>query len=214
MQESNVPESQFAQPILAHACAAALALAIAASLPQAAHAHELTPPPVPGEIQVPAGNRLFFEGHGVGTQNYICLPSATGFAWALFTPQAMLVNDHGRQLTTHFFSPNPAENGTVRATWQHSRDSSTVWAAVDGNPSVDPNFVAPGAIPWLRLRVMGAQEGPFWGDTLTPATFIQRVNTKGGSAPATGCAGPGDVGQKAFVPYQADYLFYTDRRNH
>ena len=36
------------------------------------------------------------------------------------------------------------------------------------------------------------------------------VNTVGGSAPATGCAKSGDVGNKAFMPYTADYFFYFD----
>jgi len=39
-------------------------------------------------------------------------------------------------------------------------------------------------------------------------TFVQRVNTEGGVAPATGCAQLADVGKKAFVPYKADYIFY------
>jgi hypothetical protein len=36
------------------------------------------------------------------------------------------------------------------------------------------------------------------------------VNTAGGVAPPTGCNGPTDIGNKAFVPYTADYFFYTD----
>jgi hypothetical protein len=213
MKKCNTPENRLTPRILLPACAAALALALSVSLPQAAHARRVTPPPVPGDIQVRAGNQAFLVGHAVGTQNYVCLPSGTGFAWTLFTPQATLLDDHGRQIITHFFSPNPVENGTVRATWQHSRDTSTVWAALEGNPSSDPNFVAPGAIPWLLLRVVGTQDGPFWGDTLAGTTFIQRVNTRGGSAPADRCAGAADVGQKAFVPYTADYFFYTDYRD-
>src|SRR4029434_1014551 len=35
---------------------------------------QVTPPPVPPNIQVPAGNKAFLEGHAVGTQNYICVP--------------------------------------------------------------------------------------------------------------------------------------------
>jgi hypothetical protein len=37
-------------------------------------------------------------------------------------------------------------------------------------------------------------------------TFIQRVNTVGGVAPATGCAASTDVGKKSFVPYAAEYI--------
>ena len=78
-----------------------------------------------------------------------------------------------------------------------------------GDPSSsDPAFVAPGAIPWLLLQVVGAQDGPTGGDKLSETTFIQRLNTSGGIAPSTGCAMATDVGKRAFVPYTADYFFY------
>ena len=62
---------------------------------------------------------------------------------------------------------------------------------------------------WLLLETAGVHEGPTGGDLLTQTTFIQRVNTNGGLAPATGCAQLSDVGKKAFVPYTADYFFFT-----
>jgi len=178
---------------------------------------EIIPPLVPPEIQVPAGNEVFFVGRGVGTQNYVCLPCdsstpgcASGVAFSLFTPQATLFNGEGEQVTTHFFSPNPFEGGVVRATWQHSRDTSSVWGKVIGS-SLDPKFVMPGAIPWLLVEVVGAQAGPTGGAKLTRTTFIQRLNTVGGAAPSTGCSGPADIGNKQFVPYTADYFFYSPK---
>jgi len=162
---------------------------------------------VPANIQVPDGNQAFLEGHGVGTQNYICLPSRSGFAFSLFTPEATLFKDNDKQITTHFFSPNLFEDGKIRATWQDSKDTSTVWGG-DAISSSDPDFVAPDAVPWLLLPVAGAQEGPTGGETLTKTTFIQRLNTSGGVAPSTGCASSADVGTRAFVPYTADYFFY------
>jgi hypothetical protein len=156
---------------------------------------------------VPAGNEAFLEGHAIGTQNYICLPSEAGVAWTPVGPQATLFNRWDWQLITHFLSPNPDESDTPRATWQHSRDTSTVWAVAIASSS-DPNFVASGVIPWLLLQVVGAQPGPTGGDRLTETTFIQRVHTSGGVAPSTGCVEVTDVGQRAFVPYTADYFFY------
>ena len=47
---------------------------------------------------------------------------------------------------------------------------------------------------------------------LTTTTFIQRLNTSGGIAPATGCTSPADVGKSAFVPYTTDYYFYKATR--
>jgi len=73
----------------------------------------------------------------------------------LFGPQATLFNEHGQQVITHFLSPNPDEAGTARATWQHSRDTSAVWARAIASSS-DPAFVAPGAIPWLLLELVEA----------------------------------------------------------
>ena len=173
----------------------------------------LNPPRVPAGLEVEAGNEPFLVGHADGTQNYICLPSASaaGFTWTLFTPQATLFNERGRQLVTHYFSPNPEEGVVVRAAWQ-DRDTSIVWGRVS-QPSSDPQFVRPGAIPWLLIETAGTQEGPTGGDNLTRTTFIQRVNTVGGVAPSTGCAATSDVGRQAFVPYTADYFFYEKARH-
>jgi hypothetical protein len=217
MKSCNAQKIQTARRILLIAWATSLAAALVVSIPRLARAKEVTPPPVPANIQVPAGNNAFLVGHAVGTQNYICLPCpnpltpaamcpASGFAFALFTPQATLFDDHDKQVITHFFSPNPFENGTIRATWRHSRDTSTVWAKVNATSS-DPAFVAAGAIPWLLLEVVGAQAGPDGGDKLTATTFIQRLNTSGGVAPST-CNSSLDVGKEAFVPYTADYFFF------
>jgi hypothetical protein len=43
---------------------------------------------------------------------------------------------------------------------------------------------------------------------LSRATTIQRLNTKGGKAPASGCDAS-HVGQEVRVPYSADYLVYA-----
>jgi len=115
---------------------------------------------------------------------------------------------------THFFGPNPFEAGTIRAVWQSSRDTSTVWGRVVQS-SIDPQFVAAGAIPWLLVNVKdtGAQAGPTGGRRLVN-TFIHRLNTVGGAAPATGCAQSANVGSRAFVPYTADYFFYEKATHH
>ena len=191
-------------------CTAALALAFPAVLPQVTHAANPVPPPAPANLQVPAGNRAFREGHASGTQDYICLPSGSGgvaWTWVFYGPQATLLDDNDEQIITHFLSPNPIENGTLRATWQDSKDTSTVWAKMIASSS-DADFVAAGAIPWFLLQIVGEQPGPTNGDTLMGTDFIQRLDTSGGSAPPTGCAQMSDVGNKALVPYTADYFFY------
>jgi hypothetical protein len=185
---------------------AALTVAFTVSQPRPAHADDDSPPRVPPNIQVPAGNKVFLEGDAIGTQDYICLPSGSGFAWTFFGPQATLF-DHDEQIITHFLSPNPFENGTPRVTWRDSQDTSTVWAVLIAQSS-DPAFVQPGAIPWFLLKVVGAQDGPTGGDKLSKTTFIQRLNTSRGVAPSTGCTLSTDVGKVALVPYTATYFFY------
>ena len=107
---------------------------------------------------------------------------------------------------THFLSLNPEEPGVSRATWQHSLDTSRVWPRRSRPHRAA--FVAPGAIPWLKLEVVGRQAGPTGGRFLTQAKFIQRINTAGGSAPATGCSSTTQVGALALSPYAADYVFF------
>jgi hypothetical protein len=182
---------------------AALAGACLALLPQGLYAHDLPLPRLPHEIEVPAGHRPFLLGHATGTQNYMCLPSDSGFTWVFVGPQATLFNDAERQIITHFLSPNPEEEDTARATWQHSRDTSTVWAKQIAS---HPKSLE--AIPWLLLEVVGADFGPTRGDSLTQTTYIQRVHTSGGLAPTTGCTQASEVRTRAFVPYIADYIFY------
>jgi hypothetical protein len=227
MKNCNESQHKTTPRILFIACATALAVVFTVALPQPAHSDRVKPPAVPSIIQVPAGSKLFLEGHAIGTQDYVCVPcpnpatamcppNSPDFAWILFTPQATLFADNDKQVTTHFFSPNPFENNTnegviaddmIRATWQDSRDTSTVWGMAIAASS-DAAFVAPGALPWLLLEVVGAQDGPTGGHRLTSTVFIQRLNTVGGIAPSNGCALSTDVGKKASVPYTADYLFY------
>ena len=205
MKSYNPTEIQTTRRTRPFAYGAALAVAFTSWLPRPAGA-AVTPPKVPSELQVPSGNVAFLVGHAAGTQNYICLPSVTsttGFDWSLFTPEATLFGDDGEQITTHFLGPNPDEKSLIRVAWQHSRDTSTVWAKLFH----DPVPVTPNAIPWLLLQKAGVQAGPI-GDTLTATTFVQRVNTHGGVAPPSGCSSLENVGAKAFVPYRADYFFY------
>jgi hypothetical protein len=193
--------------------------AVAIALSQSASAAKVTPPSVPFELQPDEGSRAFLVGHAFGTQNYVCVPSATaatGDAYALFTPEATLYDADGGQIITHFFSPNPdprdpntnaavIADGAVRPTWQQSHDGSSVWAKLHPNGSVIKDEHA---IPWLLLDVVGREEGLDGGDFLGRTTQIQRLNTTGGLPPANGCSSPADLGHQAFVPYTADYFFY------
>jgi hypothetical protein len=54
------------------------------------------------------------------------------------------------------------------------------------------------------LKVVGKSVGPTGGDKMMVTTYIQRINTTGGLKPSTPCSD----GDKALVPYTADYYFY------
>jgi hypothetical protein len=167
-------------------------------------------------------------GHATGTQGYVCLPTEAGASTASWTinnarPEATLFQtffDQDVQIITHFLSPDTNPNDAApspipfgSATWQSSFDSSKVWAAVlhknvvvaGTDKASCPND---GAIPCLLLQSIGSQVGPTGGKTLSQTTFVQRLNTKGGAAPADGCATSTDVGKQVLVPYTADYYFY------
>ena len=212
----NALKNQITRRILFVVCTITLAVGFIVSLPQLAHAQDISPPSVPPGLEVDPGNEVFLLGRGVGTQNYVCSPCdpttancPLGVAFTLFTPQATLFDDFGDQLTTHFSSPNPVENNTIRVTWQDSRDTSRVWASL-----IKAVTVREDSIPWVKLNVKdtGTQAGPT-GDRLTKTTFIQRVNTVGGKAPSVGCLSSTDLGHQAFIPYTADYFFYKKSKS-
>lgn len=169
------------------AIASVLAVALAGSLmtPWPALARHVVPPPVPAALQVPAGNIPYLVGHATGTQNYTCL---AGGIWSAAVPRAILVGDNGHQIATHFAGP----------TWQ-AKDGSTVVGKALAAATVSPD-----AIPWLLLAAVSTSTGPEGGDRLSETTYIQRLNTSGGKAPAGACAS----GATASVPYTADYYFY------
>jgi hypothetical protein len=186
----------------------ALALPVAAS---AQHGGRIEVPEVPGILAVEDGNVPFLQTRAYGTQNYFCAPRALpapGVAWKLYGPQATLYTPNApMQIATHFLSPNPEEQNTPRATWMHSHDGSAVWAAL-AQQAPSPA----GSINWLLLRKVGTAEGPIGGSLFAQTTFIHRLNTEGGVAPASGCTTNDDLGKIVLVPYSTDYFFYRAAR--
>jgi hypothetical protein len=180
--------------------------------PQSRDNKKIEVPPVPPEIQVPPGHSVYLKGYATGTQNYVCAVTKAGtLDWMFIGPEAALfATVHGepvRQNMTHYLSENPSEFEKFRPTWRSSSDSSRVWGVVVGS-SQDPAFVAPDAIPWLLLEVVGAAPGPTGGTTLSRASLVHRLNTSGGRKPTTGCTINDHIGILKFVPYAAEYYFY------
>ena len=181
-------------------------------------AAQVTPPPTPDTIAVPAGNSPYLVGHAFGSQGYTCLPTSTGgTAWnPTARPEATLFASffgHLVQIITHFQSinENPKAGVTVplsgNATWQSSLDSSRVWMVKKNGinaGSDEKSCPNSGSIQCLLLQSVGNKKGPTGGDLLANTTFIQRLNTSGGSVPTTACT----VGQTQLQPYTADYFFF------
>ena len=199
---------------------AALMLGYAGSY---AAARKIMPPTTPANITPPAENSAFLVGHAEGTQGYVCLPTSTGASWTVngSRPEAILSasSSSGKNFEiTHFLSPNtnPSDHAPNplpfgSPTWRCSLDGSVVWAkaltppVASGSDASCPNS---GAIPCLLLQAIGSKPGRSGAAGLSQTTFIQRLNTSGGSAPATGCSASTDVGKQTLVPYTADYYFF------
>ena len=169
---------------------AAICGAVALASVTGAGAAQAAEPGIPTEIQIEAGNKLFLESHAVGVQIYDCLAVAGGYAWSGATPRANLYGDNGKLIGSHYGGP----------TWE-ARDGSKVVGKRDAGVTVDPT-----AIPWLRLSASGTT-GPD-GARFAGTTWIQRVATVGGLAPAAADCNAATAGTRTEIPYSADYRFW------
>jgi hypothetical protein len=143
-----------------------------------------TLPSVPETLKPPAGEHLRAHAHASGQQIYIC----DGSKWILSGPDAKLFDEAGQNVGSHFAGP----------TWQWSDGSQ-----VTGKPiaSATPE---PDSIPWLLLTATDHKGG----GVMKNVSSIQRLQTKGGKAPANGC-GASHKGEQARIYYTADYYFYV-----
>jgi hypothetical protein len=146
---------------------------------------------VPPALAVPAGNKLRFSTDASGAQIYGCDATATGYAWIFRAPEATLHGHKGKPAGIHYAGP----------TWQAKDGSTVVGVKLAEAPAADPS-----AIPLLLL---GAASHAGKG-RMADVTYIQRLETTGGKAPATGCDAA-HVGEAVRVAYTATYYFYEAR---
>jgi len=146
---------------------------------------------VPPQLQPPAGEQLLVQVHAKGDQVYVCKEGATEFAWSLKAPDAQLFDKDGNPFGKHFAGPS----------WEAKDGSRVTGKAAANVPSPDAD-----SIPWLLVNIV-SHEG---SGVLSRATSIQRINTKGGKAPASGCDSV-HAGQEVRAAYSADYLFYAPK---
>ena len=160
---------------------------LGAIAPMALQAEDNRAPVVPMEIAVPAGHKVHFQGYAQGVQIY----TWDGSSWGASVPEATLFDQDGNVVGSHYQGP----------TWESNSGSKVVGTVVPPRVTVDPD-----SIPWLRLSAAHT-EGP---GIFAATTFVQRVNTVGGKAPAL----PGNfVGQVVRVPYASDYFFFREATN-
>jgi hypothetical protein len=154
-------------------------------------ADDLKKPEVPNELLPLDSEQLVLMAHGKGDQIYVCKPNVNGaqFGFTLLAPDALLTDDAGKEVGHHYIGP----------TWQWSDSSKITAKVVISAHSPDPT-----AIAWLLLATV--DHSPT--GALSKVSSIQRVNTKGGRAPSSGCDGD-HVDKEVRVPYSADYYFYA-----
>lgn len=146
---------------------------------------------VPEQLRPPANEQLLLQVHAKGDQVYMCKGEGGQFTWTLKAPDAKLFDKDGKPFGKHFAGPS----------WEANDGSRVTGKAVANALSPDAD-----SIPWLLVNVV-SHEGE---GVLSRVTTIQRINTKGGKAPASGCDAA-HVGQEVRIPYSADYLFYAQK---
>lgn len=143
-------------------------------------------------VRIPDGQTVLLKALGKGVQIYDCMATAADpgkFAWNFKAPEADLTNENGEKIAKHYAGP----------TWEANDGSKVV-----GEVLKKADAARPGAVPWLLLKAR-KNEGT---GTFAKVTYIQRVDTEGGVAPAAGCD-HAHVNAEVRVGYSANYYFYA-----
>ena len=144
---------------------------------------------LPEAIRVPAGHVQSMHTTGSGEITYECREKKTGGGqeWAFVAPVATLTDPQGKVVGKYFAGPT--------------------WEANDGS-KVTGKQLAVSPAPTGNIPLQLVQANPATGEgAMKGVSFIQRLQTVGGVAPALPC-GAEQLGQKQVVPYRADYVFY------
>lgn len=152
-------------------------------------AHNVDNSALPEAVRVPAGHRQVMLTTGSGEITYECREKKAGggHEWAFVSPVATLTDPHGKVVGKYFGGP----------TWESNDGSKVTGKQVGVSPS-----------PAGNIPMQLVQANPAMGDgAMKGVSFIQRLKTVGGVAPALPC-GAEQMGQKQVVAYRADYVFY------
>lgn len=143
---------------------------------------------IPEEIAAPNGQQHALLLHAKGTQMYQCVSNQGATAWQWQRPEAQLLDEQGNLVGSHGAGPE----------WTH-QDGSRVTGKLLKKVDVEPDT----AVAWLLLEAV-AHHG---NGVFANSHFIQRVKTRGGLPPVSGCDS-NHLGIEKAVPYAADYLYY------
>jgi len=139
---------------------------------------------IPESLRPPPGHVLLAVVHGRGEQIYA--RAKPGDPFTLKASRADLFNERNEVIGTHFAGP----------TWQ-GNGGQFVGKKKASAASPDPN-----AIDWLLIEADPAKSADRGVGLFSAVTYIQRINTQGGKAPAN------ETGDEARVKYEAEYLLY------
>jgi hypothetical protein len=149
----------------------------------------------PAEVTPPAGNEPVLTLSATGDLSYECraVTDKPGtFSWTFTGPNAKLWDASKKVVGKYYAGP----------TWE-SADGSTVTGT--------QLAVAPGAAGAIPLQLVKASAATGHG-AMSDVTYVQRLNTVGGVAPATLACAAGNAGARTTVPYSADYVFFRKTR--
>ena len=120
---------------------------------------------VPENLKPPPSETVLLKAVGKGRQIYSCGVKEEKFAWTLERPQADLFDARGNRIGRHYKGP----------TWEATDGSRVV-----GQLEQQATAPRPGAVAWLLLKA----KSHTGAGVLSNVTYIQRLNTVGGAAPA------------------------------
>ena len=172
--------TRFAPACLAAALAATPALAL------------LEPQGIAPGLRAPANENAAFMLSGNGVMVYQCkatLANPNAYAWYFVTPDATLYE--GSHEIARMATPNLMES---------LDDGSSISGIVRAAEA------SPGALPWTLSQAQSLGETGIFANV----SSMQRVNTRGGLPPASGCNADND-GAESRVAFNADYYFYRRR---
>jgi hypothetical protein len=143
---------------------------------------------IPAQIRVPGGNSPALLTHAIGNQIYQCALVKESYTWVLLAPDAKLVDVKGQVVGKHYSGP----------IWEY-QEGSRIEGRIVSKLDVDPDS----SISWLLVKVI-AHKGK---GLLSDISYINRINTRGGLTPSSGC-NTNHLGTEKRVAYSADYVFY------